>query len=81
MITAIDQVTSPCPKSEFKDDRHAWRGVMSEDRLRTCYYHVKQCYACGLVALMQAKQDLLDDQNVYPRSTSRIIHAFYHEEP
>ena len=77
-------VSAPCPKSQYKDDRHSWCNVMIEEFgypvLGNSHYYLKKCYACGLSVLAQVPPRGDCDYDKAPKRVDRIVHVFYHQE-
>lgn len=60
-----------CPKSEFKDDRHAWRLLAAPDNLDFVAV-VERCARCGLVHVLVTEVDSarqISDYRRFPEDT------------
>lgn len=70
-----------CNVSQFKDDRHDWEVLMSEDAFplihldpRKQIYNLSRCKACNLTLLFL---DDISSGERAPLKSAQVVHAFY----
>lgn len=78
----LNMVTTGCPKSQFKDNRHDWiseagPGIMLSCMVTRWFYEVRKCRACNLVVVIQTNASQSLGRGLAPHKDDDLIYAWY----